>query len=64
MLTYSTHVYGEINLPGESAGEENEYFECIAADVFLGWLVIDLLTTNLMLIAFVADIFFVEVGKE
>ena len=59
----STHVYGEINLPGESTGEENEYLECIAADVFLGWLVIDLLTTNLVLIALVADILFWVAGE-
>jgi hypothetical protein len=35
-LACSTHVYVEMNFPGESAGEENEQFECIAADVFLG----------------------------
>src|SRR5262249_6527657 len=62
-LACSTHVYVDMNLLGKSSRKENEEFECIAADVFLGLLVIKLLGTNRVLIASVADIFSFEVGK-
>jgi hypothetical protein len=32
----STHVYIDTKFPGEPAGIKDEYFKCIAADVFLG----------------------------
>jgi hypothetical protein len=49
-----------MNFPSKSAGEENEEIKCIVADIFLRRFVIDLHSLNLVLIAFVAAVFFID----
>jgi hypothetical protein len=57
-LACSTHAYVDMKFPSKSAGEKNEKVKCVDANVFLCRLVMYLLATNLVLIAFGADVFF------
>ena len=52
-----------MNFPSKSGGEEDEQLYFIVADVFLRRLIIDLHSTNLVVIALGADVFF-WVGGE
>jgi hypothetical protein len=52
-----------MNFPSGSGGEEDEQVKFIVADVFLRRLIIDLHSTNLMVIALRADVFFWVVGE-
>src|SRR5262245_22009632 len=52
-----------MNFPGGSGGEENEQVKLIVAGVFLRRLIIDLHSTNPMVIALGADVFFWVVGE-
>ena len=49
-----------MNFPSGSGGEENEQVKLIVAGVFLCRFIIDLHSTNLMVIALGADVFFWE----
>jgi hypothetical protein len=53
-----------MNFPSESGGEENEQVKLIVADVFLRRLIIDLHSTNLMVIALGADVFLWVAGEK
>jgi hypothetical protein len=52
-----------MNFPSGSGGEEDEQVTLIVADVFLRRLITDLHSTNLMVIALGADVFFWVVGE-
>jgi hypothetical protein len=52
-----------MNFPSESGGEENEQVKLIVAGVFLRRLIIEFHSTNLMVIALGADVFFWVVGE-
>ena len=52
-----------MNFPTKPGGPKDKQFEFIAADVFLRRLIIDLHSTNLMVIALEADMFFWVAGE-
>jgi hypothetical protein len=54
----STHAYVDMKFPIKSAREKHEKVKCVVSNVFFCRLVMYLLATNLVLIAFVADAVF------
>ena len=58
----STHTYVDMKFPSKSAREKNEKVKCVVANVFLCRFVMYPLATNLVLIAFGADVFFWVAG--
>jgi hypothetical protein len=62
-LARSTHAYVVMNFPSDTAGEKDEQFEFIAADVFLRRFIIDLHSANPVFIALGADVFFWIAGE-
>jgi hypothetical protein len=52
-----------MNFPSDTAGEKDEQFEFIAADVFLRRFIIDLHSANPVFIALGADVFFWIAGE-